>query len=94
MGSLPPPSTKQFPDDSLEKKIYKAVDKFKDNLPIENDRNRLGFALYKYATGEGDEPSITLKSTKVKIEGISLQELAIKMSTEIELIKSELKKPS
>ena len=94
MGSLPPPATKPFPDDSIEKQVYKAVDKLREYLPIENDRNRLGFALYKYATGEGDEPSITLKSTKVKIEGISLQELAIKMSTEIELIKSELKKPS
>ena len=94
MGSLPPPATKQFPDDSLVKRVYKAVDKFKEYLPIENDRNRLGFALYKYATGEGDEPSITLKSTKVRIEGISLQELAMKISTEIELIKSELKKPN
>jgi hypothetical protein len=91
MGSLPPPATKLFPDDSLEKKIYKVVDNFKEYLPIENDRNRLGFALYKYVTGEGDEPSITLKSTKVKIEGIALPELAKKISSEIDIIKSELK---
>jgi hypothetical protein len=91
MSSLPPPATKQFPDDSLVKKVYKIVDKFKENLPIENDRNRLGFALYKYVTGEGDEPSITLKSTKVKIEGISLKELSNKISVEIEIIKKELK---
>jgi hypothetical protein len=91
MGTLPPPATKPFPDDSLEKKVYKAVDKFREYLPIENDRNRLGFALFKYITGEGDEPGITLKSTKVKIEGISLQELAKNLSTEMDKIKSQLK---
>jgi hypothetical protein len=91
MGTLPPPATKPFPDDSLEKKVYKAVDKFREYLPIENDRNRLGFALFKYITGEGDETGITLKSTKVKIEGISLQELAKNLSTEMDKIKSQLK---
>ena len=91
MGTLPPPATKQFPEDSLEKKVYKTVDKFREYLPIENDRNRLGFALFKYVTGEGDEPSITLKSTKVKVEGITLQELAKRITIEIDKIKSELK---
>jgi hypothetical protein len=91
MGTLPPPATKQFPDDSVEKQIYKAVDTFKEYLPIENDRNRLGFALFKYVTGEGDEPFITLKSTKVKVEGITLQELAQKLAVEIDKIKSKLK---
>ena len=91
MGTLPPPATKLFPEDSLEKKVYNAVNKFREYLPIENDRNRLGYALFKYVTGEGDEPSITLKSTKVKVEGISLQELAKKITIEIDKIKSELK---
>ncbi|MDR3668060.1 MAG: hypothetical protein P4L35_14560 [Ignavibacteriaceae bacterium] len=91
MGTLPPPATKHFPDDSTEKKVYKVVDKFREYLPIENDRNRLGFALFKYITGEGDEPGITLKSTKVKIEGISTQELANKLTIEINIIKDELK---
>ena len=91
MGTLPPPATRKFPDDSIEKKVYNVVDKFREYLPIENDRSRLGYALYKYLTGEGDEPSITLKSTKVKIEGISLPELAKKISTEMDKIKSELK---
>jgi hypothetical protein len=91
MGTLPPPATKSFPEDSIEKKVYNLVDKFKEYLPIENDRNRLGFALYKYATNEGDEPSITLKSTKVKIEGITLQELAKRITIEIDKIKSEIK---
>jgi hypothetical protein len=91
MATLPPPATKQFPDNSLEKKVYKVVDKFREFMPIENDRNRLGFSLYKYVTGEGDEPSILVKSTKVKVEGISLQELAKKITVEIDKIKSGLK---
>ena len=91
MGTLPPPATKLFPEDSIEKKVYNLVDKFKEYLSIENDRNRLGFALYKYVINEGDEPIITLKSTKVKVEGISLQELAKRITIEIDKIKSELK---
>ena len=91
MGTLPPPATKLFPEDSIEKKVYNLVDKFKEYLPIENHRNRLGFALYKYVINEGDEPIITLKSTKVKVEGISLQELAKRITIEIDKIKSELK---
>jgi hypothetical protein len=91
MGTLPPPATKLFPEDSLERKVYNTVDKFREYLPIENDRNRLGYALFKYVTGEGDEPFITLKSAKVKIEGISLLELAKKINVEIDKIKSELK---
>jgi hypothetical protein len=91
MGTLPPPATKLFPQDSLEKKVYNLVDNFREYLPIENDRNRLGFALFKYVTNEGDEPSITLKSTKVKIEGITLQDLVKKITIEIDKIKSGLK---
>ena len=91
MATLPPPATKQFPDESLEKKVYKVVNKFREFIPIENDRNRLGFSLYKYVIGEGDEPSILIKSTKVKVEGISLQELAKNITVEIDKIKSELK---
>jgi len=91
MGTLPLPATKPFPEDSLEKKVYNTVDKFKEYLPIENDRNRLGFALFKYVIGEGDEPSITLKSTKVKVEGITLQDLSKKIKIEIDKIKSEIK---
>jgi hypothetical protein len=91
MTTLPPPVTKQFPNDSLEKKVYNVVNKFREFLPIENDRNRLGFSLYKYVTGEGDEPGILVKSTKVKVEGISLKELAQRITVEIDKIKSELK---
>ena len=91
MGTLPPPGTKLFPEDSLEKKVYNTVDKFREYLPIENERNRLGFALFKYVTNEGYEPRITLKSNKVKLEGITLEDLAQKIKIEIDKIKSELK---
>ncbi len=91
MSTLTPPETKLFPDDSIEKKVYNLVDKFSEYLPVVNDRNRLGFSLYKYVMGEGDVPAILVKSTKVQIVGISPDELANKLSTEVEKIKSEIK---
>ncbi len=89
MTTLNPPATQKFPDDSLEKKVYKIVEGLSDYLPIVNDRNRMGFALYKYMIGEGDHPNDLVKTTKVKIEGISPEELAKKISSEIDKIKSE-----
>ena len=91
MTTLTPPETKFFPDDSIEKKVYNLVEQFSEYLPVANDRNRLGFSLYKYVIGEGDEPAVLVKSTKVKIEGISPEELAQKLSTEVRKIKSEIK---
>jgi hypothetical protein len=91
MSTLTPPETKLFPEDSLEKKVYNLVEQFSEYLPVANDRNRLGFSLYKYVVGEGDAPSILVKSTKVKIEGISPEELAARLSIEVEKIKSEIK---
>ncbi len=87
MTTLPPPVTKHFPEDSLEKKVYNIVDSFSQFIPVSNDRNRLGFSLFKYVKGEGDNPSVLLKSTKVKVVGISLEELAQKIAKELELIK-------
>ncbi len=52
-----------------------------------NDRNRLGFSLYKYVKGEGDDPVTLIKSTKIKIEGIAKEELAEKISSEIGKLK-------
>jgi hypothetical protein len=91
MSTLPPPATKLFPEDSLEKKVYNVVEQFSQFLPVANDRNRMGFSLYKYAIGEGDAPDILVKTSKVKIEGISPEDLAAKMSVEIEKIKKERK---
>ena len=87
MSTLPPPKTKDFPESSLEKKAYKIVEQFAEYFPVMNDRNRLGFGLYKYLDGEGDPPDILLRSSKLKIEGITLDELAKKISDELEKIR-------
>ncbi len=86
MTTLPSPSTKNFPDDSLEKKVYNIVESLSEYLPILNDRNRLGFSLYKYLKGEGDSPEILVKSTKIKVTGITEEELANKIKNEISKI--------
>lgn len=45
-----PPGVKQWPDDSLEKRAYRAV----DDIPVveANDRNRLGYHVFLYLKGE------------------------------------------
>jgi hypothetical protein len=80
MTTLPPPATRYFPGNSLEKQCYNIAEMFIENIPIVNDRNRLGFNLYKYMKGEGDKPEILVKSTKIKIIGITKEELARKLS--------------
>jgi hypothetical protein len=84
MSTLPPPKTREFSESSMEKKAYNLVKQFAEYLPIANDRNRLGFGLYKYLEGEGDPPMVLLKSSKLNIEGITLDELAKKLSSELE----------
>lgn len=86
MSTLPPPATQKFPDSSIEKKCYDIVDKFKEFIPIPNDRNRLGFGLVKFVHGEGDAPEILVKSTKIKLEGISQKDLAAKISDELKSV--------
>jgi hypothetical protein len=90
MTSLPPPKTNMFPENSIEKKVYNIVETFSKYLPAANDRNRLGFSLYKYIKGEGDIPEVLLKSAKVRVEGITPDELAQKISVEIEKVKKSL----
>lgn len=87
MTTLPPPGTDQFPDDSVEKQVYNIVDGLKDYLPIMNDRNRLGFCLYKYMKGEGDSPEVIVKTNKLIVEGITPEELASKINTELDKLK-------
>jgi len=84
MTTLPPPATNFFPEDSLEKKVYNIVEKYAANIPIANDRNRLGFNLYRYLTGEGDPPDVSVKTSKLKLEGISEKELADKVSSDLQ----------
>ena len=87
MGTLPPPKTKKFPETSIEKVVYSLVERFSNYLPVANDRNRFGFALYKYMSGEGDPPEILVKSLKMKIAGMAPDQLAGKIKSELEKIK-------
>ena len=87
MTSLPPPATKYFPETSLEKQCYNIADSFKENIPIMNDRNRLGFNLYRFVKGEGDAPEVLVRSTKIKIIGVTKEELAKKLSEELAKVK-------
>ena len=87
MSTLPPPATQNFPDSSIEKKCYDIVDKYKEYIPIMNDRNRLGFNLVKFVQGEGDAPEVLVKSTKIKLEGISQKDLAVKLNEDLKTVK-------
>ena len=48
MSSLTPDGTISQPEESIEKKIYNIVNNLNEYLPVTNDRNRLGFDLYKF----------------------------------------------
>lgn len=87
MTTLPPPNTKKFPDNSLEKKVYTITESFAEFLPIANDRNRLGYNLFKYMTGEGDPPLTIVKNCKLTLNGLSEAELANKIKAELEKIR-------
>ena len=76
MATLPPPDIKEFPEDSLEKKVYSLVDTFEKNIPLMNDRNRLAFALLNYLNGNGDEPAITVRNNKLTLQDITESELS------------------
>ena len=84
MATKPASPVKEFPDNSIEKKTYNLVESLSEFLPVPNDRNRLAYGLIKYIDGEGDSPNILLKSTKVEIQGIDIEELAKKISDGIE----------
>jgi hypothetical protein len=87
MTTLPPPKLKTASADSIESKIYSMVENYKEYIPIMNDRHRLSFCLVKYLNGEGDEPKITLKTSKINVEGISKDDLAKKLDDELAKIK-------
>ena len=86
MTTLPPPGTIEFPETSLEKKVYNIVEHFADYIPVTNDKNRLSYCLFKFKKGEGDPPKIALRSAKIKVVGISIDELAKKIDAELENI--------
>ena len=87
MSTLPPPSVQKSSDDSLESKVYTIVESLKDFIPMMNDRNRLGFGLYKFMKGEGDKPEILVKTSKLNVKNISLDELAEKINTALSNLK-------
>lgn len=88
MTTLPPPKTQKAKENSIEKQVYNIVDKFSNNIPIPNDRNRLAFNLVKYMLGEGDAPEILVKSTKIELVGITQAELAASLNEELGKIKT------
>lgn len=87
MATLPPSPVKEFPEDSIEKKIYSIVNALEKNIPLMNDRNRLAFALLNYVNGHGDEPYITVRNNKLVLNDISAEELAKILETKIAEIK-------
>ncbi|OGV23446.1 MAG: hypothetical protein A3J84_04565, partial [Ignavibacteria bacterium RIFOXYA2_FULL_37_17] len=78
---------KKSSEDSLESKVYTIVEGLKDYIPVMNDRNRLGFGLYKYMKGEGDKPEILVKTSKLNVKNISLDELAQKINSALSGLK-------
>jgi hypothetical protein len=88
MSTLAPPKVKKFSDDSMESKVYAIVESFSEFILLANHRNRLSYCLLKYLNGEGDEPKITLKSSKIEIKGITVADLAKKLDDELETVKS------
>lgn len=87
MTTLPPPGVEKYPEDSIEKKVYNLVEELGEFIPVENDKNRLAFCLYKYVNGEGDEPKVLVHSAKIHVANISKEELADKLVAGLDKIK-------
>ncbi len=71
---------------SVEKQVYSIVERYKEYLPIENDRNRLAFTLVKYLTENGDAPAIVVKVNKLTLEGMTESELATKLEEDLKSV--------
>ncbi len=87
MTTLPPYPIKPFPEDSLEKQVYNIVENYKENIPVTNDRYRLGYNLVKFMQGQGDEPLVSIQTSKLKLVGISENDLAKRISNDLKNIK-------
>ena len=87
MSTLPPPFVNEFPPESLEKQVYSLVENLAYYIPVANDRNRLAYNLFKFLTVEGDSPIVSIKNSKINIQGISVEELALKIEDGIHAIK-------
>ncbi len=87
MTTLPESPVEKAPADSIESQVYAIVDRYKEFMPITNDRYRLAFSLYKYLIGEGDEPYTAVRENKLTLEGITEKELAEKLSEDLKTVK-------
>lgn len=90
MTSLPSSPVKPFPENSIEKKAYSIAESLAEFLPIMNDRNRLGFNLYRHLKGEGDDIPTIVRTNKFTIEKISKEELIQLIEQKVEDVKKEL----
>jgi len=81
------PPVKEFEKDSIEAQAYAIVEKYKENIPRMNDRNRLGYNLVKKLLGEGDDTFTIVKNNKLILEGISERELAERFAKDLENVK-------
>ncbi|NOX19184.1 MAG: hypothetical protein GXO87_12995 [Chlorobi bacterium] len=91
---MAPTPTKHFPAESLETRLYGLVEKYKEYVPRMNDRNRLGYNLYKFMTGEGDPPLVIVKNNKLVLQGITEEELAAKFEEDLKEIKTAEANPA
>lgn len=87
MTTLPPPHIKQFGSDTPEKKAYNLAASFEKYLPLPNDRNRLGFNIYRNLIGEGETVEVIVNSGKYKLEGINKEEFIKILGDEIAKLK-------
>jgi hypothetical protein len=86
MTTLPGPKTIEFPEDSLEKQVYTIAEELKDYLPLPNERNRLGYVLFKYFNKQGDGPEIIVKSGKFHLQGISKEKFVEVLTEKIKSV--------
>jgi hypothetical protein len=84
---MEPAGVRKFPEDSLEAKVYNLVESYSTYIPVQSDRSRLAFSLIKYLQGEGDNPVILVKTTKIRIEGITPEDLAGNLNSAIQDLK-------
>ncbi len=91
MTSLPPAAVKRYFTDSIEKKAYQIAESLNEFLPIMNDRNRLGFNLYRYLKGEGDTIETIVATNKFTIEKISKEKLVEIIKEKVKEVKLNLK---
>lgn len=87
MTTLPESPVQKAPADALESKVYGIVERYKENIPIDDDRYRLAFSLYRNYFQFGDDVLTVIKANKLSLEGISEKELADKLTEDLKDIK-------